>query len=149
MSSHIKYHACQNHAKYHFVSCIGRCDVQQHTRKVVCSIIKESEFTQHVLCPSWYTSQKNFEPVLHSRVDQRPMPYLPDYGIHCSITNCKASQESPYSHVKHPAFYIGPYSVRVSGQHGSQCTRHQYWEVCHDTTHSTTGITSLGRHSNT
>jgi len=31
---------------------------------------------------------------------------LPDHGIHRSITNCKASQASPYLHVKQPAFYI-------------------------------------------
>ena len=33
--------------------------------------------------------------------------YLPDHGIHRSITKCKASQASPYLHVNHPAFYIG------------------------------------------
>ena len=40
-------------------------------------------------------------------VDRRLMPYLPDHGTHRSITNCKDSQTSPYSHVKQPAFYIG------------------------------------------
>ena len=38
------------------------------------------------------------------------MPCLTDHGIHRSITNCKASQASPYSHVKHSAFCIDLYS---------------------------------------
>ena len=41
MSSHVNYHT------HHFVSCID-ADIQHNARKLICSIIKESELTQDI-----------------------------------------------------------------------------------------------------
>ena len=109
MSSHIKYRTCHSHVNCHFVSCIGRygctskCQevgMQYHQRErihTMSSISKLMLFTKE--CRTCLTGSRE--------VNQRLMLHLPDHGIHCSITNCKASQASPYLHVKLPAFYIG------------------------------------------
>jgi len=109
VSSHVKYHTCQSHVKCHFVSCVGRCGctakcqeagIQYHQREwthTMSSMSKLMRFTKE--CRTCLTVSRE--------VDQRLMPYWTNHDIHCSITNFKASQASPYLHVKHSAFYIG------------------------------------------
>ena len=148
MYHHIWYHKCHSHVNCHFVSCTGRCGCTENVRYLACSTIKESELSNTVMPsiskPMKFTKECRTYLIVLREVDRRLMPYLPDHGTHCSTTNCKASQISPYSHVKQPAFYMGLCSVLVTDWPGSQCTHHQYRGVCYG---CNTRLRSLGWYS--
>ena len=80
--AHIKYHTCQTHVNCHFV------------------FFYRQMWMYSKMPGSWYAvSSKRVNS--HNVIDIQA-----GHDIHRSITNCKASQASPYSHVKHSAFYI-------------------------------------------
>ena len=89
---------------------LAQVDVDAQKMPGTCTI-KESELSNTVMPsiskPMKFTKECRTYLIVLREVDRRLMPYLPDHGTHCSTTNCKASQISPYSHVKQPAFYMG------------------------------------------
>ena len=139
--SHIKYHTCQCHVNCHFVSCIVICGW-----KATC---QEAGMQHHQReWTSWCTSPKNVKPVLQCR------ERLTKGSCHIwqSMASTVPSPTAKLVRRHHIRMSSSLHSTLVASQsdrHGSQCTHHKYCGVCHDATHSTTGITSLGWHSNT